>query len=167
MSEIIPPPPPPPQRKPESRIDDDTYVVLGRDGQQHPTRLSELRSWALTGDITVDHQIYSTRTGEWQVAGDMPELKSYFLPNSGSGAIRAGRFVCTNCGYVGDPIQAVQGSGCVELAFWCLLLVPGIIYSVWRLSSKQPTCPSCRGANSMIPVDSPRGREITDAAARK
>ena len=61
--------------------------------------------------------------------------------------------VCASCGYRGAPKRHTKGSMVIELALWLLLIVPGLIYSLWRLSSKYDGCPKC-GAPNMIPADS-------------
>jgi hypothetical protein len=70
--------------------------------------------------------------------------------------------VCANCGYMGSPAKVTQGSFWVEVALWCFFIIPGLIYSIWRLSSKRLACPSC-GAENMIPIDSPKGQQIVSA----
>jgi hypothetical protein len=64
---------------------------------------------------------------------------------------------CPNCGTVSAPIKRVKGSFAIELLLWFCFLVPGLIYSVWRLTTKDSVCPSC-GAPNMIPADSPKAR---------
>ena len=49
----------------------------------------------------------------------------------------------------------------VEVALWLLFCFPGIIYSLWRLTTRYDACPVCGGAG-MIPADSPRGRQLVD-----
>jgi hypothetical protein len=67
--------------------------------------------------------------------------------------------VCTNCGYQGNPVSKTQGSLLVEIALWVLLCVPGIIYTVWRLTSKQIVCPRC-GNLRLVPLATPEGQRI-------
>lgn len=67
--------------------------------------------------------------------------------------------VCTSCGYVGEPKTITKGSMAVELVLWLLLIVPGLIYSVWRLTSRHEGCPSC-GQTALIPVESPMGKKF-------
>lgn len=67
--------------------------------------------------------------------------------------------VCTTCGYVGEPQRITKGSTLIELILWLSFLIPGLIYSIWRLSSKYDACPKCKGI-SMIPVDSPIGQKV-------
>jgi len=77
----------------------------------------------------------------------------------------AKQMICTACGYCGNSKKVTKGSFAVELVLWLLLLIPGIIYSIWRLSSKYQACPQCGSAN-MIPVDSPNGRELLYKSAK-
>lgn len=64
---------------------------------------------------------------------------------------------CPNCGTVGAPKKIVKGSFLVEVVLWLCFLLPGLIYSVWRLTSKAEVCPSC-SAQNMIPLDSPKAK---------
>ncbi len=50
---------------------------------------------------------------------------------------------CPNCKYEGIGELKAKGSFAVEIVLWLLLLVPGIIYSVWRLSNRRFVCPQC------------------------
>lgn len=70
------------------------------------------------------------------------------------------KYVCTNCGYVGLPKTVTKGSFLIELVLWLFFLIPGLIYSIWRLTSRHKACPKCEASN-MIPTDSPRGKELT------
>ena|SRR3989338_5159025 len=65
--------------------------------------------------------------------------------------------ICMSCGFVGFPKAVVKGSILVEIFLWILFLLPGIIYSVWRSSSRHQVCPSCGNDKSLVPVDSPNG----------
>jgi hypothetical protein len=67
--------------------------------------------------------------------------------------------VCTSCGYVGEPKTMTKGSIAVEIVLWLCFLVPGLIYSIWRLSSRYDGCPSC-GQITLIPVDSPMAQKF-------
>ncbi|MDX9916365.1 MAG: hypothetical protein RBS49_10830 [Sphaerochaeta sp.] len=67
--------------------------------------------------------------------------------------------ICANCGFLGDPKTVVKGGCLTELVLWCLFIIPGLIYSIWRLSSKHKACPKC-GAQNMIPVDTPVGEKL-------
>ena len=67
--------------------------------------------------------------------------------------------ICTNCGAVGRVKKDTPGSIWIELILWLLLIVPGIIYSVWRISSRRRVCSSC-GSPALVPVESPVGRQL-------
>lgn len=69
--------------------------------------------------------------------------------------------VCPNCGYRGRPKKMVKGSIVIELILWLLILIPGIIYSIWRHTTKYWVCPKC-GAPNMVPLDSPRGKKTLE-----
>ena len=71
--------------------------------------------------------------------------------------------ICKHCGTVNGPANTLPGSGWIELILWLAWLVPGIIYSVWRRSSR--TAPACRacGHRDLVPADSPVGRALMPA----
>ena len=71
----------------------------------------------------------------------------------------SGEIVCTSCGYVGKPKSITKGSMGVEVILWLCFLVPGLIYSVWRLSSRHDGCPSC-SQTSLIPRASPMAQKF-------
>ena len=75
------------------------------------------------------------------------------------------KLVCTQCGFVGYPRKKTRGSIWLELVLWFFFLVPGFIYSIWRLTSRHQACPSCGNAN-MIPVDSPMGQRLIKDASK-
>ena len=66
--------------------------------------------------------------------------------------------LCTSCGYTGAHKPVVQGSLAVEIILWLFLLIPGLIYTVRRLTAKPNVCPKC-GRPNMIPLDSPKARK--------
>lgn len=67
--------------------------------------------------------------------------------------------LCTNCNYQGRPKSKTKGSMGVELILWICLIIPGLIYSFWRLGSRYKACPQC-GTPNMIPLDSPKAIQI-------
>ena len=69
--------------------------------------------------------------------------------------------ICPNCGFRGRAKKFTRGSFFTELLLWLGFLIPGIVYSVWRLTSRYWGCPRC-GAANMIPLDSPRGRKLLE-----
>jgi hypothetical protein len=69
----------------------------------------------------------------------------------------AAELYCQNCGTVAKAKKRVKGSFGIEVILWICFLIPGMIYSVWRLTSKEQVCPEC-GAPNMIPLTSPKAR---------
>ena len=69
--------------------------------------------------------------------------------------------VCKDCGYVGKLNKSAGGNLLIEIILWCCFLIPGIIYSIWSVSNKKYTCPTCSGHN-LIPTNSPIGSRLTD-----
>lgn len=70
----------------------------------------------------------------------------------------AKELICTQCGSVGKIKSETKGSIIIELILWLCFLVPGLIYSFWRLSNKSMVCKEC-GSSNLIPVDSPLGKK--------
>lgn len=83
---------------------------------------------------------------------------------------RAGRprqydpVACPACGTVGEPNDVLRGDGGVELLLWLCFVIPGFIYSSWRYSGDRRRCAGC-GAAGVVPLDTPRGREIAEKAS--
>ena len=73
---------------------------------------------------------------------------------------RAGRapLYCSRCGTLAKSKQVTRGSGGIEILLWLCFILPGVIYTLWRASSKFETCPAC-GALDLIPTSSPKARE--------
>jgi len=65
-----------------------------------------------------------------------------------------GDYYCQVCGSVGKPKKFTPGSLLLEIVLWLLIIVPGVIYSFWRLSSRRKVCSVCRSPN-IIPATSP------------
>jgi len=66
---------------------------------------------------------------------------------------------CPQCGHVGAARKQMRGSLAVELLLYFFFIVPGLVYSLWRASTKAPTCELC-GQPGVIPADSPRARAV-------
>ena len=67
--------------------------------------------------------------------------------------------VCNSCETKGETTTVTKGSIFIEIVLWCCFLVPGIIYSIWRSTSKQKVCSAC-GATTLVPLNSPAGKRI-------
>lgn len=67
--------------------------------------------------------------------------------------------VCTTCGHRGVTAIKTRGSMAIEVVLWLCFLVPGLLYSLWRLTTRHSACTSC-GATVLVPPDSPAGRKV-------
>ena len=50
---------------------------------------------------------------------------------------------CPNCKYEGPGKHIMKGAVWLEIVLWLLFIVPGFIYSVWRLTKQIWVCPEC------------------------
>ena len=69
--------------------------------------------------------------------------------------------ICPNCGSIGKPKNVTRGSIFIEIVLWLAFLIPGLIYSIWRLTTRHKACQKCLASNP-IPLDSPRGRKLLE-----
>lgn len=67
--------------------------------------------------------------------------------------------ICRSCGTVGKGRRETPGSFGVELLLWICFIIPGVFYSLWRMTNKRRVCGRC-GAVDLVPVDSPVGRRL-------
>jgi len=67
--------------------------------------------------------------------------------------------VCKDCGTVASASRVTKGSIWIEIILWLCFLVPGVIYSIWRLTTRHDACGAC-GSKNIVPLDSPIGRKI-------
>ena len=52
-----------------------------------------------------------------------------------------------------------KGSHVLEKMLWCFLILPGIIYSTWRLITKENVCPTC-SSFAVFPINSIPGQKL-------
>jgi len=69
--------------------------------------------------------------------------------------------ICTNCGFKGKPKKNTKGSIAIEIVLWLAFIIPGLIYSIWRMTTKYYACPKCSATN-MVALDSPRGKKLIE-----
>lgn len=67
--------------------------------------------------------------------------------------------ICTRCGTSGQTRWVIPGHWLIELVLWLLLIVPGLIYTIWRASSRHQACKAC-GSRDLVPLESPAGRNL-------
>ena len=68
----------------------------------------------------------------------------------------AKQLICSECGTVGKAKTVTRGSFFIEIILWLCFLIPGLIYTVWRLTTRHKACAAC-GSNRLLPLDTPGG----------
>ena len=74
--------------------------------------------------------------------------------------------VCATCGHMGPTKSHTRGTIVIEIILWLMFLIPGLIYSVWRLSTRRRVCAACGGA-TLVPPDTPTGKRLLQDAANR
>lgn len=69
--------------------------------------------------------------------------------------------ICTQCNMQGRGETVRPGSFIIEVILWLFFIVPGIIYSIWRICAKYKVCKTC-GGRTLIPKDSPAGMKLME-----
>ncbi len=68
-------------------------------------------------------------------------------------------YVCTTCWFVWNSKRIIKGSFWIELILWIIFFVPGIIYSIWRLTTRYSGCQKCK-SSLIVPADTPKGQKL-------
>jgi len=76
------------------------------------------------------------------------------------------RAACQMCGTIDFPRRVTRGSFLIEVVLWIALIVPGLVYSLWRLTTRHNACRAC-GSPLVVPISSPEGRRIAARAAQQ
>lgn len=61
---------------------------------------------------------------------------------------------CMTCGTDAPSAQRTRGSFGIEIILWICFIIPGLIYSLWRLTTKRQVCSAC-GSEAIVPPQSP------------
>lgn len=67
--------------------------------------------------------------------------------------------VCKHCGHVGHPRIHTPGHLAIELVLWLCFIVPGLIYTIWRVTSRHGTCTACQ-SRDILPRNAPAAQDI-------
>lgn len=67
--------------------------------------------------------------------------------------------ICSGCGAIGEVTSYTPGSILIEIILWFCLLVPGLIYTIWRHSARHRVCARC-GHKHLMPVGTPMGMKL-------
>ena len=67
---------------------------------------------------------------------------------------------CVACGSMFKrPKTMTRGHILIEIILWLAFLIPGLIYTIWRLSTKYKVCPNCK-STTIIPANSPVAKKV-------
>lgn len=96
------------------------------------------------------------KCGRTKVVGQMCE---HCVPDTLAEGVPSGtRVICTQCGAMASTGRKVtKGSFFVEIVLWLMMILPGVLYTVWRLTSRATVCRTC-GQPTLIPIDSPMAK---------
>jgi hypothetical protein len=72
------------------------------------------------------------------------------------------KYYCTSCGELSNG--KVKGSLFITLLLLCCVIIPGIIYEVWRGTGAK-LCKGCN-AQTLIPAKSPRAIQLQKQAEK-
>jgi len=68
--------------------------------------------------------------------------------------------LCTQCLNQVKPNKGVRGYFVIEILLYILMILPGILYTLWRITGgREKTCPTC-GGHAFVPIDSPAGKAL-------
>jgi hypothetical protein len=71
----------------------------------------------------------------------------------------AKRTICAACGTVGRTKSETRGSFFIEVILWLCFLIPGLVYSIWRLTTRRTVCAEC-GGHALLPLTTPGGKDV-------
>ena len=143
--------------------------------QQHgPVTFDELTSLIKTNAIGRTTPVWHSEMTEWKMACEIEglftqppplpikspppllespkTLENKALPSSDY------LILCNECHYVGPPLRKQKGNYFICLILLMLLVIPGILYALWRIfSSRIRYCPQCNSEH-VIPTHSVAAR---------
>jgi len=130
-------------------------LQISRDGQHYGSYDEEdVRHYLQQNQILLTDQYWTEGMEDWQPCSALIPPP---IPTATPSRAR-GSHVCPSCGVSGSPVSHTPGSMAVELVLWLFFIVPGLIYSCWRLCARRNVCPACK--NPMIPSNTPLGQNL-------
>lgn len=75
------------------------------------------------------------------------------------GSKKGAEMVCLDCGTQARAVRRTKGSLAIEILLWLCFLVPGMIYSIWRLTTRTWACPEC-GSERLAPPHTPAAKRM-------
>lgn len=72
------------------------------------------------------------------------------------------KYICGNCGSDTNAETKTPGSILIELVLYLFFIIPGIVYSLWRSSSRKKICHAC-GGHHLLPRNSPFAQQLLES----
>ncbi|MFA7174107.1 MAG: hypothetical protein WC340_12000 [Kiritimatiellia bacterium] len=69
------------------------------------------------------------------------------------------RYICSNCGSYTNGTSHTKGYFVLEIILWLCWVIPGLLYTMWRLTTRGKVCHLCK-CDTLTPVNSPMGRKL-------
>ena len=69
------------------------------------------------------------------------------------------KMMCMACGIEDTPQRRIKGNILIEIILWLCFLLPGLIYTIWRLSTRARVCRHC-GSEHLVPPSSPMAKKL-------
>ena len=69
------------------------------------------------------------------------------------------KLICSQCGNTGRPKKVIKGTIIIEIILWLCIIIPGVIYSIWRHTTRHKTCGLC-GSDKLVALDSSLGKKL-------
>jgi len=66
--------------------------------------------------------------------------------------------ICTSCGTMNSAVKRYSGSILIEIVLWLFFIIPGLVYSLHRITTGRVVCRKCGG--QVVPATSPVGRRL-------
>ena len=58
--------------------------------------------------------------------------------------------ICKNCGEVSNAIIKTKGSIIIEIFLYLFYIIPGVLYTLYRVTNKYPICQHCESKEIIL-----------------
>jgi len=93
----------------------------------------------------------------WTIVGWV--LALVWALKSSAAPVKEPTHVCLSCGSQVDPKSITPGTIGMEVVLWLCFFIPGLVYSIWRVTNRYKGCPVC-GTKNIIPINTPAAQGI-------
>ena len=137
---------------------------------------AEMIAKVALGEVRLSDHYWTKGMAGWEKVSSHPEWIRHAPAAKGFGRerhaqVRRGSYVpsdsmiCTQCGTVGS-VRHTKGSFVMEILLWLFFCFPGLIYSIWRITTRGNVCPSCK-SDKIVSAISPVGKKLISEQGRR